>query len=85
MFKNHIKGKYELLRLACKLKGWRTRCYAVEVGCRGFAGLSLRKFYQELGLEGKDLRNTLAKAAECAERASAWLWLKRNEKWVRSS
>jgi hypothetical protein len=79
------KLRYEELRLACELKGWRTRCYAVEVGCRGFAGLSLRKFYQELGLEGKDLRNTLAKAAECAERASAWLWLKRNEKWVRSS
>ena len=28
--------KYEELRLACEMKGWKAECYAIEVGCRSF-------------------------------------------------
>ena len=86
MESHHRKSlKYEELRQACELKGWRAECFAIEVGCRGFAGLSLRRFYKELGLSGKQLTREVEKATASAEKASAWLWLKRNEKWVRGN
>src|SRR5277367_3421982 len=34
-------SKYEELRQECEDTGWKARCYAIEVGCHGFAGHSL--------------------------------------------
>jgi hypothetical protein len=75
--------KYEDLRQACVQAGWKASCYAVEVGCRGFAGLSLRAFLRDIGVSGKQLRIGIERAAAAAEKASAWLWLKRGEGWYR--
>jgi hypothetical protein len=75
--------KYEDLRQACVQAGWKASCYAVEVGCRGFAGLSLRTFLRDIGVNGNQLRLGIERAAAAAEKASAWLWLKRGEVWIR--
>src|SRR5277367_2454590 len=37
-------NKYEELRQECEDAGWKARCYAIEVGCRGFARHSLHTF-----------------------------------------
>ena len=71
--------KYEDLRQRCVQAGWKASCYAVEVGCRGFAGVSLRIFLRDIGIGGKQLRTGVERVAASAEKASAWLWLKRGE------
>ena len=77
------KLKYEGLRQACEDNGWKAKCFAIEVGCRGFVGYSIRKLLQEIGGKGSMLRRELDKISAIAEKASAWLWLKRNDGWAR--
>ena len=77
-------SKYEDLRQECEDAGWSARCFAVEVGCRGFAGQSLRLFLKALGMNGRHLSSTIEKVAVAAEKASAWLWMKRSETWVKN-
>ena len=56
----------------------------MEVGCRGFVGMSMRVFLRDIGLSGKELKEALEGLAVAAEKASAWVWLKRNDVWVRN-
>lgn len=76
-------SKYEALRQECEDGGWNAGCFAIEVGCRGFAGQSVRALFQARGIKGRRLRQALEKVAEAAEKASAWLWLKRGDVWKR--
>ncbi|XP_078619211.1 uncharacterized protein LOC144886452 [Branchiostoma floridae x Branchiostoma japonicum] len=40
-----------------KQSGWKVLLYPVEVGCRGFPGSSLARFYREMAIANKLLRN----------------------------
>ncbi|XP_060589959.1 uncharacterized protein LOC132745154 [Ruditapes philippinarum] len=73
------KGKYPDLADTCKERGWKTWVFPVEVGCRGFPSQSVWKMLGAVGIKG-GARNTAAHAlGKAAERASSWLWLRRNE------
>ena len=74
------KDKYADLQAECAERGWKTWVFAVEVGCRGFPAQSLWGALRALGLTGQSRSAAVRKAAEAAERASCWLWLRREEK-----
>ncbi|KAJ8008616.1 hypothetical protein DPEC_G00106730 [Dallia pectoralis] len=81
---NERKGaKYAELVEECRNNGWRARCEPIEVGCRGFAGQSLCRAYNILGITGASKRRAIKEVTEAAEVASRWLWLRRGESWAR--
>ena len=45
--------KYQELVEQCKVNKWRTACYPIEVGCRGFAGRSVCRVLSRLGMIGE--------------------------------
>ena len=73
--------KYQQLVDDCVGNGWKARCLPVEVGCRGFAGQSLWQALRLLGLHGTARKKLIAEVCEEAERASRWVWFKREEQW----
>lgn len=75
------RHKYQELSDDCREKGWKTWCFPVEVGCRGFAGQSLWKCSKQLGISSKGCREIVRMAEKQAEHASNWLWQKREEPW----
>ncbi|XP_067284127.1 uncharacterized protein [Pseudorasbora parva] len=76
------RAKYAELVEECRNNGWRARCEPIEVGCRGFAGQSLCRAYNILGIIGASKRRAIKEVTESAEVASRWLWIKRGEPWV---
>ncbi|KAJ8014600.1 hypothetical protein DPEC_G00017320 [Dallia pectoralis] len=76
-------AKYVELEEECWNNGWRARCEPIEVGCRGFAGQSLCRAYNILGITGASKRRAIKEVTEAAEVASRWLWLRRGEPWAR--
>ena len=73
-------AKYEGLAREIRQKGYRTQLFAVEVGARGLAGGTVYSLFQRLGLSGQARSRYLKQVAEAAEKASCWIWTKRNEK-----
>ena len=73
-------AKYQGLVAECKEKGWKTWCFPVEVGCRGFVAQSLPHALRQLGITGKSRRKVVTEAGRSAEQASSWIWRKREEK-----
>ncbi|TWW71631.1 hypothetical protein D4764_16G0001280 [Takifugu flavidus] len=76
------RAKYQELVEDCRGRGWRTFYEPIEVGCRGFAGLSLCKVFGRLGVTGPAKKRAIKSASEAAEKATRWLWLKRADPWV---
>ena len=73
------KAKYTDLQTLCKERVWQTWLFPVEVGCRGFPAQSVWTTLSSLGTAVKAL-------GQAAERASSWLWLKRDqENWKLSN
>jgi hypothetical protein len=72
-------SKYADLVRRCREEGWRTWFFTVEVGCRGFPGHSVWKLLTAIGLTGRRKKTAARKLGEAAERASFWLWHKREE------
>ena len=63
----------------CEEVGWKETHFAVEVGCRGFIATSATKWMRVAGLVPKK-RNTITKAHQgTVEKASHWIWLKRED------
>ena len=60
-------------------RGWNTKVYPVEVGCRGFVASSTIRLLKDLGIHSQALRNTIKSVSEEAERSSRWIWLKRKD------
>ncbi|KAI3354735.1 hypothetical protein L3Q82_004569 [Scortum barcoo] len=59
--------KYSELAADTERRGWKTKVYPVEVGCRGFVCRSAIRLLKELGIRGQALRqavNSLSNAAE---------------------
>ncbi|KAM9850143.1 tectonic-1 [Aulostomus maculatus] len=76
------RAKYQELVEECRRNGWRARCEPIEVGCRGFAGQSLCRVYNVLGITGASKQRAIREATEAAEVASRWLWIRRGDPWV---
>lgn len=64
----HKKLHYAALAAEVKQRGWNTKVYPVEVGCRGFVASSTIRLWEGLRCHGQALRKTM-------ERSSQWIWL----------
>lgn len=73
------KGKYQDLADTCRDRGWKTWVFPVEVGCRGFPSQSVWKMLGAVGIKGGARKTAAHALGKAAERASSWLWLRRNE------
>ena len=73
--------KYQDLIQEVKKSGYSAKVQAVEVGARGLVGTSLYDLFKKVGIHGSRRTRALKEIAETAEKASSWLWSKRNEQW----
>ena len=68
------RTKYEVLISEGRRNGWRVRCWAVEVGCRGFPAISMSTLLREIGLAGGERKKVMEKLGYIAEEASRTIW-----------
>ena len=71
--------KYQELVEQCQDKEWKTWCFPVEVGCRGFPAQSVWRTLGRLGIIGKERKKIVKETGVQAEKASLWIWCKREE------
>ena len=62
--------KYSDLVARCKKAGWEVFFFAVEVGARGYAGVSLKVCLAKLGLVGRKLKDAINDDAFAASKGS---------------
>ncbi|XP_052238637.1 uncharacterized protein LOC127849934 [Dreissena polymorpha] len=79
------KEKYIELMDLCKQQGWCTWLFPVEVGVRGFCSESAHRLITAVGTTGREREVVIQRLSQAAERASSWLWLRREEKSWRQS
>jgi len=72
-------AKYQNILHDCREKGWQAWLFPVEVGCRGFPAQSVWRMLTALGMTGKERKAAARRMGEAAERASCWLWSRREE------
>lgn len=70
---------YKDLVQDCRDKGWQTQLYPVKMAWRGFPARSARKLMTDVGLRGNDKNKAVQRLGDAAERASCWLWSRREE------
>ena len=51
----------------------------IEVGCRGFVAHSLHRALSVLGITGGARSRAIKNTTRAAEKASRWLWIRRDE------
>ena len=73
------KAMYTDLQTLCKERGWHTRLFQVEVGCRGFPPQAVWTTLSSLGIVFRQRRAAVKALGQAAERASSWLWLNRDQ------
>ena len=73
------RAKYDDLMTECRREGWQTWYFSVEVGARGFPASSCWRMMAALGLSGRTRKRAVKEMAIAAERASCWLWLRRED------
>ncbi|RXN28661.1 reverse transcriptase [Labeo rohita] len=71
--------KHQDLLQDCRGKGWQAWLFPVEVGCRGFPAQSVWRMLTAIGVMGRERKMTVRRMGEAAERASCWLWSRREE------
>lgn len=74
------RAKYQQLVQDSRDKGWTTWLMTVEVGCRGFPAQSVWNLLTKVGLRGHLRKTAVRRLGEASERASCWLWHKREDK-----
>lgn len=72
--------RYEKLVEDCEETGWVTECRTIEVGCRGFVGNRTRKWLLDVGLGKREVSSIIKTLQETVEKASHWIWLKREDR-----
>ncbi|XP_063435804.1 uncharacterized protein LOC134716731 [Mytilus trossulus] len=72
------RAKYDELLAECRDKGWQTWNFPVEVGCRGFPAQSVWRLFSAVGVTGRQRRTAIQKLCQAAEKASCWIWMKRD-------
>ncbi|KAG1932793.1 hypothetical protein F2P79_020826 [Pimephales promelas] len=77
------KAKYSELAAECREAGWKMTVHPVEVGCRGFLGVSTIHLLREAGVTGRRLRRATKDLAEEAEKGDVPELKERNvgERW----
>ena len=73
-------SKYQELVEMCRQRGWKAWLFPVEVGCRGFPAQSVWRLFKSIGTRGNQRRAAVRRLGEQAERASCWLWHRREDK-----
>ena len=73
------KTKYQQLVQDCRDKGWTAWLMTAEVGCRGFPAQTVWNLMTKVGLRGHLRKTAVRRLGEAAERASCWLWHKRED------
>ena len=71
--------RYEDLTDQCVEDGWKAWHSPIEVGCRGFVGAKTRQWFLSLGFSNKKNSLLLKRIQETVEKASHWIWLKRDD------
>ncbi|CAC5421781.1 unnamed protein product [Mytilus coruscus] len=66
-------AKYQQLVTDCQQLGWRTWCFTIEEGCRGFAGLTVWQALRTLGVEGAEGKKLFSEVYRQAEVSSQWI------------
>ena len=66
--------KYQKIVNEGNQNGWSVKCWAVEVGCRGFPAISMSSFMKDLGYAGRQRKKVVEKLGSIAESASRSLW-----------
>ena len=61
------RNKYEKIVNEGRQNGWRVRCWAVEVGCRGFPAVSMSSFLKDIGYPGGQRKNIIERISKTAE------------------
>ena len=79
------ENRYQTLVEECEEAGWKATHFPVEVGCRGFIAASVRKWMKVAGLGPKKGKALTKSLQETVEKASHWIWLKREDTtWIES-
>ncbi|XP_066932294.1 uncharacterized protein [Clytia hemisphaerica] len=73
--------RYEELLEKCEDAGQDATHHSVEVGCRGFVGNRLKKWLINIGLPKRTINKSIKELEEVTEKASHWIWLKRNDEF----
>ena len=71
--------RYEALRNQCEDEGWHAECLPIEVGARGHVGKRIPILLSKLGFSSREKGKVIKDIQQAAERASFWIWLKRND------
>ena len=80
------EARYEGLLEECANAGWKARHFPIEVGCRGFVGNSVSRWLKVAGLGNRESNRVVRKVQETVERASHWIWLKRDDdSWLETT
>ena len=74
------KAKYSELDAESQEAGWKSTIYPVEVGSRGYMGLSPTCLLRDTGVTGGKLRKATKELAEEAKKGSFWFWLRRKDR-----
>ncbi|XP_063062183.1 uncharacterized protein LOC134455057 [Engraulis encrasicolus] len=72
-------AKYQQLAQDCRDRGWQAWVFPVEIGCRGFPARSAWSFLSAIGMDEHSKKQAARRMGEEAERASCWIWSKREE------
>lgn len=73
------KVRYAELAADARQNGWDAKIRPVEVGCRGFTATLTSRLLREMGVRGKVHRQAVKDLSRAAEKASRWLWKKRED------
>ena len=71
--------RYEKLVELCEDNGWSASCHPIEVGVRGFIGQRVYSLLKDLGFNTKEKKSLVKEIQEKVEKASYYIWLKRND------
>ena len=81
--KDRKDKRYSELLNECEEAGWIADHFSIEVGCRGFVGNRMRKWLSVIGLPKTKRISIIKEIQETVEKASHWIWLKRNDEWMK--
>ena len=71
--------KYQDLRKELERQGYSAYILPVEIGARGFSGVSAYSLLSKLSITGRKRTSALKTLNETAENCSRWIWTRRND------
>ena len=79
--------RYDELLTECQEQGWQIEYFHLAVGARGYVDRKLINFLRHrFCCTNTELRKLTSEVQEAAEKASYWIWLKREDMtWFENS